>query len=111
MYIPALTVLLLYWLKFKKPVFRHGDLGFKLTGWKYWIIAPLVMSAISILFYGISWLINPAMFNSAETIKQELITKGFYYGSIFSGVLFIFFLNGFIGSIINIPMFIGEELG
>lgn len=111
MYVPATVVLLLYWLKFKKAIFKNGDLGFRFSGWKYWIIAPALMTFLSIASYLISWGINPLLFSSSATIKELLIDKGFYFGNIYFGLIAIFLLNGIVGSILNIPMFLGEELG
>lgn len=111
MYVPATVVLLLYRFKFSKPIFKNSDLGFRFTGWKYWIIAPLTLTLLSVISYGISYFFKPELFSSLENIKVSLETKGFYWGNIYTGIIAIFLLNGIIGSIINIPMFIGEELG
>jgi len=98
--------------KFRTPIFKNGDLGFNFKGLKYWIIAPLVLSGLSFLSYGISYLFNPDMFDTTENIVEALDKKGLYLGqSITIGFLAIVILNNFIGSFINIPMFIGEELG
>jgi membrane protease YdiL (CAAX protease family) len=111
MYVPALVVLLLYLFKFRKPLFKNGDLGFRFTGWKYWIIAPAVMFLLSIVSYGVSWFFHPDLFSSAETIKTSLSAKGFNWGNIYTGLIVIFLINGILGSLIDIPMFLGEELG
>ena len=111
MYIPATVVILLYYFKFRKPVFRKGDLGFRFTGMKYWFIAPVVLSALCILSYLVSWLIDPALFSPAATIAASLSAKGFYWGNIWYGLITIFLVNGILGSIIDIPMFLGEEVG
>jgi membrane protease YdiL (CAAX protease family) len=112
MYIPALTVIGLYIFKFKKPIFKSGDLGINFKGLKYWFIAPIVLTGLSLASYGISYLLNPDMFETVENIIAGLENKGFYWGdSIALGFLAIVLLNGIIGSIFNIPMFIGEELG
>ena len=110
MYVPALTVIGLYIFKFKKPIFKKGDLGINLKGLKYWVIAPLLLSALSILSFGISYLFKPEIFDTAENIRKGLVDQGYYFGNIYIGLLAIFLLNGLVGSILNIPMFIGEEL-
>jgi membrane protease YdiL (CAAX protease family) len=111
MYIPALVVLLLYKFYIKKPIFKKGDLGLNFKGLKYWIIVPLLITLLSLLTYGISYFFNPEMFDSKANIISGLETKGLYFESITLGMIIIVFLNGIIGSILNIPMFIGEELG
>jgi len=111
MYVPALVVILLYWLKFKKPVFRKNDLGFYFTGWKYWFIAPIVITSLCIFSYLISYLINPALFLSQHTIEDKLSQKGLLLGNVYLGITVVFLLNGILGSLLNIVMFLGEELG
>jgi len=111
MYIPALTIIGLYFFKFKKPIFKNSDLGFSLTGFKYWIIAPIFITLISFISYGISILINPNLIGSADEIVSSLRESGFYWGNISTGLVAIILINAFIGSLINIPMFLGEELG
>ncbi|NVO19828.1 MAG: CPBP family intramembrane metalloprotease [Bacteroidetes bacterium] len=111
MYVPALVVIALYLLKFKKPLFRNNDLGLVFKGWKYWLIAPMVFTGLSFLSYGISWLVNPDIFTDAGTIQKSLTKSGFFWGDIYSGLFVIFLLNTFVGGILNIPLFLGEELG
>ncbi len=111
MYIPALTVIGLYIFKFKKPIFKNGDLGINFKGLKYWIIAPLTLTGLSLLSYGLSYLFNPELFDTVENIQLGLENQGFYWGNIYIGFLAIILVNGLVGSILNIPMFIGEELG
>lgn len=111
MYIPALTVIGLYVAVFRKPVFRNNDLGFTFKGLKYWIITPLVISGISLLTYSVSYLFHPGLFDTPENIRAALEAKGFFWGSTVLGLLAVFLVNALIGSLLNIPMFIGEELG
>jgi uncharacterized protein len=111
MYIPALTVLGLYFFLFKRPVFRKGDLGFRKGQFKYWLIAPALFTSLILLSYFISWLVNPSMFVSHEEVKTSLIAKGFYWGNSITGLLAIFLINIIAGSILNAGMFLGEELG
>ncbi len=111
MYIPALTVIGLYIFKFKKPIFKKGDLGLNFKGLKYWIIAPLTLTGLSLLSYVVSYLFNPELFDTVENIRLALEKQGFYWGNIYIGFLAIILVNGLVGSFLNIPMFIGEELG
>jgi len=111
MYIPALTVIGLYIFKFKKPIFKKGDLGLNFKGLKYWIIAPLTLTGLSLLSYGLSYLFAPELFDTVENIRLALENQGFYWGNIYIGFLAIILVNGLVGSFLNIPMFLGEELG
>jgi len=110
MYVPALTVLALYKFKFKLPIIKKGDLGLNLKGLKYWLIAPLLLTGLSFLSFAISYLFNPDMFETVDVIREGLDAQGFYWGNIGIGLLAIIVLNGLVGSLFNIPMFIGEEL-
>ena len=109
MYIPALTILILYWLKFKLPIFKKGDLGFKFKGFKYWVLAPLIITGISFTSYLLSFLINPEMLADVTKIKESLQSSGMP-SNIFIGLVSVILLNGLVGSLINIPMFLGEEI-
>ena len=110
MYIPALVTISIY-IYLKKPIFKNGDLGLNFKGLKYWIIVPLFLTVLSLTTYGISYLFNPEMFETKLNIIEGLKSKGLYFGSILGGIAILILINGFIGSILNIPMFIGEELG
>lgn len=111
MYVPALTVMGLYLFKFRIPIFKGGDLGIRFKGWKYWIIAPLTITILSLISYGISYLINPEMFEDSNKVLESLGKKGFDQLGLIGGMLSVILLNGFIGSLANIPMFLGEEIG
>jgi uncharacterized protein len=111
MYIPALTVILLYLFVFKKPLIKKGDLGIRIGLIKYWFLAPLLFLFLIILSYFISWLLDPSIFASTETIKSGLLDKGFYPGSIIMGIIVVFLINIVLGGIINAGIFMGEELG
>jgi membrane protease YdiL (CAAX protease family) len=111
MYIPALATMILYLTIFHRPVLRGNDLGLRFCGWKYWIIAPAVMLALSLTSYAVSYLFNPDMFSGADAIRENLSAKGFYWGGLLPGIIAVFLLNGIAGSIMNIPMFLGEEIG
>ncbi len=111
MYVPALTVLGLYFFIFKKPIFKKGDLGLNFKGLKYWLIVPLIITGISLMSYAISFLFHPQMFETAENVRVGLEDKGFYWGSSIIGFFGIVLVNGLVGSLLNIPMFLGEEIG
>jgi uncharacterized protein len=111
MYIPAITVFVLYLIVFRKPVFRRGDLGFRIGKLKYWLIAPAMFTFLILLSYFISWLVNPSVFASAESVKTSLISKGFYWGGVLPGLVTIFLTNIIAGGILNTGIFLGEELG
>jgi membrane protease YdiL (CAAX protease family) len=111
MYIPAIIVLILYAFVWKNPILRNNDLAFRFTGWKYWVIAPFLMAGLSLLSVTVSWIIEPNLIESGEAIRLSLSSKGLFSENIYIGLAIVFLLNLVIGSLLNIPMFLGEELG
>lgn len=111
MYIPALVVIGLYAFVFKKSIFKNNDLGLNFKGVKYWMVVLLFITFLSLSSYGISYLFNPDMFETKEAIITGLKDKGLYFGNIIIGMAAVVLLNGIVGSIVNIPMFLGEEIG
>ncbi len=111
MVIPGITVIGLYIFKFKKPIFRNSDLGLNLEGFKYWIIAPIGITMLSLTCYGISFIINPELLKSKEDIIHSLTKSGFYWGNIGLGLTAISFINATSGNLVSIPIYLGEELG
>ena len=51
------------------------------------------------------------IFETSENIIVSLEKQGFYWGNLYIGFMAILLVNGLVGSLLNIPMFIGEELG
>lgn len=111
MYIPASVVILLYILKFKKKVFRNTDLGLRFKGFKFWIIAPLLMFLIITLTYSIPLLFDSNFFKNPTQILEATEKSGFGVGHWGANLAIIFGMNILIAPIINILMFLGEEIG
>jgi len=111
MYIPALVVILLYLLKYKKPLFKNNDLGLRFKGMKFWIIAPSLFLLLVSLSYLIIYIFNSSFFMNPEMILEGTEKSGFGVGNWFLNILIIFGINTFIAPIINILMFLGEEIG
>lgn len=51
------------------------------------------------------------MLKSQEEIRNGLIESGFNFRHIIIGLPIVFFLNIFLGSLVSIPAFLGQELG
>lgn len=111
LYLPGLTVLVLYLFKLRKSNFKCGDLGLSLKGFKYWILAPLSITALCFLSYGISIILNPGILKSKEEIILTLNESGFYFGHISLDLLAIALINALLGSLVGIPFYLGQELG
>ncbi len=111
LYLPGLTVAFLYLVLLRKPFFKSKDLGFSIEGWKYWILAPLVITVICFLSYGTSVLLNPDLLKSREDIIYALKEDGFFFGNISLGLIAVSLINALLGALVNIPVFLGQELG
>lgn len=110
MYTPAIIVLILYLFVFKKPIFKNNDIGLKFKGWKYWFIAPITIFGITSLTFLISYIISPELMLD----KEKIITSSNHFLDINNWTLslaIIFLINVFIAPLINIFMFLGEEIG
>lgn len=111
LYLPGLTVALLYLLILRKPFFKSKDLGLSLRGWKYWILAPLVITAMCLISYGISVWLNPGLLKSREEIIFALKESGFFFGHIGLGLIAVTLINALLGTLVSIPLYLGQELG
>ena len=111
MYIPAMVVILLYLFKYKKPLFKNNDLGIRFKGLKFWIIAPSSLLVLVSLSYLLVYIFNSGFFLNSEMILEGTEKSGFGVGNWFFNILIIFGLNIFIAPLINILMFLGEEIG
>lgn len=110
-FIPGLTVIGLYAFKLKKSVFKSGVLGLSLKGFKYWILAPIFITFLCFLGFGVSVLLNPELIKSKDEIIFALEESGFYFGHIGLGLPVILLINTFLGSLVYIPIYLGQELG
>ena len=111
LYLPGLTVAALYLVLLRKPFFKSKDLGFSIEGWKYWILAPLVITVMCFLSYGTSVLLNPDLLKSREDIIYALKENGFFFGNISLGLIAVSLVNALLGALVSIPIFLGQELG
>ena len=111
MFIPATIVLLLYILKFKKKVFKHNDLGLKFKGFKFWIIAPIFLFIIITAIYLFPSFFIHGIFKSSAEILEATEKSGFGIGHWGANLVIIFGLNILVAPVLNILMFLGEEIG
>lgn len=110
MYIPATIVILLYKLKFKKPIFRKNDLGLTFKGFKYWIFAPLFLFFIISATYVLPGFFVPDFYMSSAEILELTEKTGVSVGSWGLNLTFIFMMNILVAPVLNILMFLGEEI-
>lgn len=110
MYIPAIVVFILYLFEFKKPIFKNNDIGLKFKGWKYWFIAPITIFGITSLCFLISYILSPELLLDKHKIIES--ANNFSdFGNWKLSLFLIFLLNVLIAPLLNIFMFLGEEIG
>jgi len=110
MYVPALVVILNYVLNFKRSVFKNNDLGLRFSGMKYWLLAPLILLAIISSTYIIPFLFNTDFFKNTTEILTTTEKTGLGVGNWLLNLAIIFGINTFVAPLLNIFMFLGEEL-
>jgi len=111
MFVPAIVVLVLYYFVFKKPIIKKNDLGLRFKGFKYWLLAVVLIFVLIGASYIIPFLFNSKFFMSPESILEVTDKTGFGVGSWWLNLLIIFGINTIIAPIQNIPLFLGEEIG
>jgi len=110
-YLPGILVLLLTLFTHKLAAFKSGYLGFSLKGFKYWILAPTLMTTLCFLSYGASIVFNPELIKSKTEILLTLESSGFYFGHFGFSLFAISLVNIYLGSLVNILAYLGQELG
>jgi membrane protease YdiL (CAAX protease family) len=111
MYIPALVALCLHKFWLKKPLFKGNDLGLNFKGIKYWPLAILVVFAIEAAGFLLSAGIKPGFFQSTQHILADTEESGLGVGVWQLNLIIIFGVNLFIAPVLNILIFLGEEIG
>ena len=111
MFVPALVVIFLYFLKYRKPVFKNNDLGLRFKGMKYLIIVPFLFFLLIGSSFFIPFLFSSSFFMTPELILEVTEKTGFGVGHWFLNLLIIFGINTLIAPVQNILLFLGEEIG
>ncbi len=108
MFLPALFAVLFQKYVLKLPVLSSFFINFKIN--RYWFY-PIF---ISILFVSLSYLVTyafePNVFKSFVEISNNTKIQSFSRDPI-KAIFFIFFINIVIAPLLNIFLFLGEELG
>lgn len=112
MLFPAIVALVVEKWMGSSSSFRNA-LGLRLGKIKYILKYPLFMFIMVVFIYLVTYLIAPDVFVNASELPGVLTGLNIGFGSlpISMKILSIFFLNCVIGTIINIPLFLGEEIG
>ncbi|WHT48483.1 CPBP family intramembrane metalloprotease [Sporosarcina thermotolerans] len=112
MLIPLITGLFIQKAVLKRPIFGHSGLGFRLGKKRFLIWAPLFSFLFMVIVYGISFVLNPSLFSidQANTVIQDLVTYK-VGSSLLMNILIAALLQLLLAPILNILIFIGEEVG
>jgi uncharacterized protein len=98
----------------REPVFRRGQLGLRAGHWRDWVILPLAAAAIIATIFGLTFLLHPALLPDQTTMaanvdKLQAIPGG--EQSVEIRLLLAYGITLIVAPIVNIPIFIGEEIG
>lgn len=115
MFLPALVAIIVIILTEQWKGFSAFTkmLGLRVGQKKYIFLYPLVMFVTLVFIYLMTFFIFPNVFIPMSKLPEVLAELSIQFGttSIFMQIIMIFFLNSVVGSIINIPLFLGEEIG
>lgn len=118
MFIPMLVALFVQKFVRKNPVFKGGELGLRIGNWRYLLIAPLAIFSMFILVYAITFILDSRILldSQAFTVHLEELLKKNGLESLLSTsawiqVGFIILINVFVGTLLMLPLFLGEEIG
>jgi len=112
MLIPLITSVFIQKLMLKQPIFGPGGVGFRLGKKKFLLLAPLFSFLFIVIVYAISFLLNPNLFSieQAYTMIRDTITYN-ENTSLFMNILLAALLQLLIAPLLNIFIFLGEEVG
>lgn len=112
MFIPLVNGVFVQKVILKRPILGLNGLGFRLGKKKYLLLAPLYSFLFIISVYGISFLLNPDLFSIEQAYKaiQETVTYN-KNASLFTNILIAGILQLLLAPLLNIFIFLGEEVG
>lgn len=109
--IPGFAVAFLYLVFYRKSYNWVHELGIQLKGITYWIVAPLFISVLSFIGFGALIVLFPDLVKSKDAILFSLDNYGIYSENIVVGLIINGVIYTLLGSLVNIPFFIAQELG
>ncbi len=112
MFTPMLSAMIVQKLA-RRPILGADGLGFRLGRFRYWVLAPAGCAVLIILASPLSFLITPSLMASGSELvtntgRLSLPAKDF--GLTLTLVL-AFALTLLVGPVLNLPIFLGEEVG
>jgi len=112
MLIPLITSAFIQKVLLKQPMFGSRGLGFRLGKKIFLLLAPLFSFLFIVIVYAISFLFNPDLFSIEQAYKviRDLITYN-ENSSLLMNILKAALLQLLLAPLLNILIFIGEEVG
>ncbi|WKZ38339.1 MAG: CPBP family intramembrane metalloprotease [Anaerolineales bacterium] len=113
MYIPMISAFFVQKLIAKEPLLKGGKLGFRIGKPVYLLAAPVICLSILAVIYSVTFLLNPELLVNKDTLAENIGRANIPLGnmSTMQAILMIFALNLILAPILNLPMFLGEEVG
>jgi membrane protease YdiL (CAAX protease family) len=107
---PMLSAMLVQKLIAKQ---RIKDLGFSWGRWRWWFLAPLGFGILIAASLVLSVIVHPAILADASTIAKNLSHSPLlpHHLPLEQQLAVAFAITIFIGPILNLPIFLGEEVG
>jgi len=112
MFTPMLSALVVQKLA-KRSILGNQGLGFRLGRLRYWVLAPAGCVISILLSFPLSFLMTPGLMASgsevvANTGRLALPSEGL---GLTATLLLAFTLTLTVGPVLNLPIFLGEEVG
>ncbi len=111
MLVPALAAILVLWITKDKPVLK--SLGFRFFKMKHLLAGSGVIVLCVLLSYVVSSLFIKDLFIGPKELNAHLLRSGipFKTGSVLFNMSILVGINILIGPVVNLPIFLGEEVG
>ncbi len=113
MFIPLISAFCAQKLIAKEPLFKGGELGFRIGKPLYLLIAPLICLIVIGVIYAITFFLDHSLLVSKQVLIENISKANIPLGNLppFPALLIILALNLIIAPIINLPILLGEEVG
>jgi len=112
MLIPMLSALFVQKIIFREPVFKGSPLGFRVGKPAYLLLAPVFILILMALIYAVTAAFHPGLLITEADFTAVIANSNMpAAGSTLSTVLLLLALNIGLAPVLNLPIFLGEEVG
>jgi hypothetical protein len=99
----------------REPAFRRGRLALRPGYWRDWVLLPLAAAAVIATILGLTFLLHPALLADQKTVAENVdklrAIPGADGQSLGMRLLIAYGITLIVAPILNIPIFLGEEIG